>query len=62
MPRLLELRRLAVLNIFESSLRYCLRLKVELPYGKGVQQLSSEAGIQLNERTSEIASSTRSTA
>jgi len=62
MPRLLELRRLAVLNIFESSLRYCLRLKVELPCGKGAMQLSSEGGIQLNERTSEIASSTRSTA
>ena len=43
MPRLLELRRLAVLNIFESSLRYCLRLKIELPCGKGAMPVAHMA-------------------
>jgi len=43
MPRLLELRRLAALNIFESSLRYCLRLKVELPYRKGAMPVAHMA-------------------
>ena len=43
MPRLLELRRLAVLNIFESSWCYCLRLKVELPCGKGAMPLAHMA-------------------
>ena len=42
-PKRSELRRLEVLNIFESSLGYCLRLKVELPYRNGAMPVAQMA-------------------
>jgi len=43
MPRLLKLRLLVVLNIFGSSSGYCLRLKIELPCGKGAMPVAHMA-------------------